>query len=321
MDSGTADGATNVRNAKRRSAQAACKTGLPMSRKLTALILHVGAGRFPKQMDRARNIRKKLEAISAEAYQFLETHSAVETVVEIVRRLEDWPETNAGTGALLPSDGKARLSASLMDGSHMCFSGVINTEKMKNPILLAQLLQNERDRILTSSGAERFAREKGFTSIDPRTKESLDRWRALKKTQQKGMKYGTVGACALDRRGRLAAATSTGGRGMERVGRVSDSALPAGNFANSYAAVSATGLGEDIVEEALASTLVVRATDWKNLEKSFSRTFKEARKRKRRFAAIGLDRRGNLSWAHTTDLLYYVYHTPTRRGVFPFHLP
>ena len=286
-----------------------------MPRKPIALILHAGAGRYPKDLARAGKFQKKLGEILKEGHQFLSRHSAAETVVEIVRWLEDWPETNAGTGAMLQSDGSARLSASLMDGHLMRFSAVINVEQIKNPILVAELLQKEEDRILASEGANLFARKKGFKLFDPRTKESLERWQYFLKSKHYE-KYGTVGACALDRKGRLAAATSTGGKGMERVGRVSDSALPAGNFANAYAAASATGLGEDIVEESLTSTLVMRAADLKSLEKSFRETFVEMKKRKRRLAAIGLDKKGEAFWNQTTEILYYAFKTPSSSGIF-----
>ena len=283
---------------------------MPINR--IALVIHAGAGLYPKNLERAKNIQKKLNEFCERGYHFLKNHAALETAVEVTRWLEDRPETNAGIGAMLQSDGVARLSASLMDGYKMCFSSVINIEKIKNPILVASLLQKENDRILASDGAFCFAKEKGFKVFDPRTKESVKRWRALGKKNH----YGTVGVCALDSKGRLAAATSTGGRGMERVGRVSDSAFPAGNFANSYAAASATGIGEEIVEEALASTLVTRATDWKDLEHSFQETFKQVKKRKRKLAAIGADRTGKIFWAHTTEILYYAFQNDLGSGTF-----
>lgn len=285
--------------------------------KSIALILHAGAGRNPKDLRHVAEIQSKLAEIVKDGYRFLRKHTAVETVVEVVRRLEDWPETNAGTGAMLQADGKARLSASLMDGSKMRFSGVINIEKIKNPILVAELLQHERDRLLASDGAFRFAREMGFKPYDPRTKESLKRWQQWKKEKREG-KFGTVGACALDSKGRLAAATSTGGKGMERVGRASDSALPAGNYANAYTAVSATGLGEHIIEESLASTIAIRAADLKNLRQAFRITFEEAKRRNRRFAAVGLDQKGNALWAQTTGILYYAFKTNSGFGTFNF---
>ncbi len=315
-------------------------------RTVPTLIIHAGAGIYPKNIDRAKKIQEKLRNLSEKGYQFLKNHSAVDAALEITRQLEDWPETNAGIGSVLQSDGKARLSAALMDGSRMRFSGVINIEQIKNPILAAGLLQKERDRVLAGEGAEKFAWEKGFKLCDVRTKERLKQWKTwLKtpspsplplsgregngssphpnvsdKTSGEGVsrgKFGTVGVCALDSKGHLAAATSTGGKGMERAGRVSDSALPAGNYANLFAAVSATGLGEDIIEEALASTIAVRARDFKNLAKAFQKTFAEARKRKRLFGAIGVDRSGNIMAAKTTGILYYAFQTRKKSGVFP----
>ena len=286
-----------------------------MPSKRISLVIHAGAGSYLKNLERAQRIQKKLKQICEEGSRFLKNHSAVETVSEVVRRLEDWPDTNAGTGAMLQSDGKARLSASLMDGCLARFSGVINIEEIKNPILVATLLQKEPDRVLTAQGAARFAKEKGFKRFDPRTEKSIRHWGMLRKTKKMGS-YGTVGACALDRFGRLASATSTGGKGMERVGRVSDSALPSGNYANHFAAVSATGLGEDIIEESLASTLVIRATDSNNLERSFQTTFAQMKARKRRLAAIGVDRKGNVFWNKTTDILYYAFYTSTHSGYF-----
>ncbi len=292
-----------------------------MPAKKIALSIHAGAGTYPKNLDRTKKIQKKLGQLCQKGYRYLRTHTAVETVAEIVRWLEDWPETNAGTGSMLQSDGTARLSASLMDGKEGKFSGVINIEKIKNPILVAKLLQMEKDRVLSDEGAQGFARKKGFKSFDPRTKKSIERWKDLLRHNTQPVfqhKYGTVGACALDRHGYLAAATSTGGRGMECIGRVSDSATPAGNFANHYAACSATGIGEDIVDESLASTLVMRATDWKSLEKSFRKTFEEAKERHRKFAAIGLDQNGQAFWNQTTDIFYYSSITPYNSKIFNF---
>lgn len=285
-----------------------------MPPKRPALIIHAGAGSYPKDLKRAKKIQEKLSELCKQGYRYLKNHSAVDTVTEVVRWLEDWSETNAGTGSVLQFDGTARLSASLMDGHLHRFSGVINIEKIKNPILVAKLLQPEKDRILSGEGALKFALEKGFKPFDLQTKESIKRWKKLR--AGKASKFGTVGACALDTNGHLAAATSTGGRGMERVGRVSDSATPAGNFANDYAACSATGIGEDIVEESLCSRLALFANEWKNLKKSFVQTFQEMKARKRQLAAIGLDHNSHIAWGKTTGILYYSYLTSYKSETF-----
>ena len=119
---------------------------------------------------------------------------------------------------------------------------------------------------------------------------------------------GTIGVVALDTNGRLSVGTSTGGKGFERVGRVSDSAMPAGNYANKYAAVSCTGIGEDIIDECLAAKIVVRVTDGMTLEKAMERSFEEAEGRQRDFGAIALDANGKIAWGKTSQTLLAAYH-------------
>lgn len=125
---------------------------------------------------------------------------------------------------------------------------------------------------------------------------------------------GTIGALALDSAGRLAAATSTGGRGFERVGRVSDSGLPAGTYADGRTAVSCTGHGEDIVDEALAVRIAQRVLDGRALAQAFSATFRELAVRRRRTGAIGLDRLGRYRWSSTLPVLFAMAQTPSGRA-------
>src|SRR5208282_3396592 len=71
---------------------------------------------------------------------------------------------------------------------------------------------------------------------------------------------GTVGAVALDDRGRLAAATSTGGMTGKRYQRIGDSPIiGAGTYADDRAcAVSATGHGEMFIRAAVAHDICAR---------------------------------------------------------------
>ena len=119
---------------------------------------------------------------------------------------------------------------------------------------------------------------------------------------------GTIGIVALDAEGKLAVATSTGGKGFERIGRVSDSAMPAGNYANVNAAISCPGIGEDIIDECLAARIVVRVTDGLSLTTAFDRSFQEAQKNNRDFGAIGIDQTGAIAWGKTCDVLLAAYH-------------
>jgi L-asparaginase len=216
--------------------------------------------------------QEALAAIATQAHTYLQTHTALETVVMAVSLLENHELFNAGLGSQIQSDGKVRLSASLMDGKTQRFSGVINIEEVKNPIQVAEQLLEEDDRILSGLGALNYARDKGFGYFNPFTQQRLIEYEA--KLNQKDRK-GTVGCVALDREGNIAAATSTGGKGFEIPCRVSDSATPAGNFANAFAGISCTGVGEDIVSAGLATKIVTRVTDGSTLEQATKKSFAE----------------------------------------------
>ncbi|SFH28552.1 L-asparaginase [Pedobacter insulae] len=213
-----------------------------------------------------------LARIVAQTHQFLQSHTAVETVVFAVSLLEDDRLFNAGLGSHIQSDGKVRLSASLMDGSSQKFSGVINLEDVQHPIQVANLLAQYNDRVLSGEGALNFARKNGFEYFNPITAQRKLEYEA--KLNQNDRK-GTVGCVALDAAGNIAAATSTGGKGFEIPCRVSDSATVAGNFANEYAGISCTGVGEDIVNGALAAKIVTRVTDGLSLQAACDKSFVE----------------------------------------------
>lgn len=237
------------------------------------LIIH--GGFFSESSTNQQTKKAKQDAlleIVKKSYDYLKTHTAVQTVVYATSLLEDDELFNAGLGSQIQSDGKVRLSACVMDGETQKFGGVINIEDVKNPILVAQELMTYDDRVLSGSGALDFARKKGFEYYDPITLQRREEY--TYKLDQRN-RQGTVGCVALDASGCLAAATSTGGKGFEIPCRVSDSATVAGNFANSHAAISCTGVGEDIVSAALAAKIVTRVTDGFSLEQASNKSFLE----------------------------------------------
>ncbi|MEM0541855.1 isoaspartyl peptidase/L-asparaginase [Flavobacterium sp. j3] len=228
--------------------------------------------------------------IVKDSFAYLEKHSAVETVVYATSLLEDDALFNAGIGSQIQSDGKIRMSASLMDATTMKMSGVINIEEVKNPIQVAKVLMTVDDRILSGEGATNFARKNGF---EPFSTEIPQR-RAEYEAKIKSFGMGTVGCVALDNKGRIAVATSTGGKGFEIVGRVSDSATVAGNYCNEFCGVSLTGVGEDIVSGAVAAKIVTRVTDGFTLEQAFEKTFAELKPFDGFAGAIAIDNKGNM---------------------------
>lgn len=234
--------------------------------------------------------QESLKNIVKKAYDYLINNSASETVVYAVSLLEDDELYNAGIGSQIQSDGKIRMSAAIMDGETEKFSGVINIQNVKNPILIAEKLMQEDDRVLGSEGAKKFAIENNFEDFSTETSARKKEY----ETKKKALGTGTVGCVALDKDGKLAVATSTGGKGFELVGRISDSATVAGNFANKYCAVSCTGVGEDIVSNATAVKIVTRVSDGFNIKEAFDKTFEEIKIYDGFAGAIALDKNGNL---------------------------
>ena len=231
-----------------------------------------------------------LERIVRASHEFLKTHSAVEAVVFAVSLLEDDALFNAGIGSQIQSDGKIRMSAAIMDGETQKMSGVINIEEVKNPIQVAQVLMLEDDRVLGGSGATNYARQHGFEEFST----EIPQRRAEYEAKIKSLGLGTVGCVALDAAGQLAVATSTGGKGFELVGRISDSATVAGNYANPFCGVSLTGVGEDIVSNATAAKIVTRVTDGFSLQDAFAKTFDELLPYDGFAGAIAIDSKGNV---------------------------
>jgi L-asparaginase len=121
-------------------------------------------------------IRAHVRDMAHEAFRYLQTHSALETVVQAVRWLEDDPLFNAGTGSSLQEDGCCRMSASVMDGASLRFAAVLNIERVRNPVLVAHASLTERDRVLAGKGAIRFARSRGLGSWDPVTPQRRRQW-------------------------------------------------------------------------------------------------------------------------------------------------
>lgn len=231
-----------------------------------------------------------LKEIARKGFEFLQNHTALETVVYAVSLLEDDELFNAGIGSQIQSDGKIRMSASLMDGSSQKMSGVINIENVKNPIQVAEKLLTYDDKVLGGEGATNFARQKGFDEFSTEIPQRREEYLAKKESTG----TGTVGCVVLDGEGNLAVATSTGGKGFEIPGRISDSATVAGNYANSICAVSCTGVGEDIVSGAVAAKIVTRVTDGFSIGEAFQKTFDELKPFDGFAGAIAIDHLGNV---------------------------
>ncbi len=194
--------------------------------------------------------------------------SSLDAVSAAIVILEDEPKFNAGKGAVFNHDGKNELDASIMDGATLRAGAVANVHRVKNPILLARAVMEKSPHVMmVGDGAEEFAKSIGMQLVDPKYFYTERRWqelqKALKEDEEKkkstASKHGTVGAVALDSKGNLAAATSTGGMTDKRFGRVGDSPIiGAGTYANGKCAVSATGWGEFYIRSVAAHDICAR---------------------------------------------------------------
>jgi beta-aspartyl-peptidase (threonine type) len=180
--------------------------------------------------------------------------SALDAVVTSVRVLEDNPEYNAGHGSALTRDATIETDAAVMDGATQRVGAVGAVPDLGCAVALARQVMESEHVLLVGPAALRFAAEHGIEAA-PAGSLITERARTKLKATLSGS-GGTVGAVAMDRDGRFAAATSTGGISGKRSGRVGDSPIPgAGTWADARCAISATGDGEAILRVALARAI------------------------------------------------------------------
>lgn len=195
--------------------------------------------------------------------------SARRAVIAAVVVLEDDPNFNAGRGAALCADGSVELSASVMNGPNLAVGAMVGLKRTRNPVLAASELMGHAHCLLFGENGDRYAEEAELEMCPLEyfhTEKRLRQWRRFADRSQLHLdhaddgeggdpeeNHGTVGAVACDRRGRFAAATSTGGLINQLPGRVGDSPVAgAGTWANHLCAVSATGTGDTFFRLAFA---------------------------------------------------------------------
>ncbi|BBC74421.1 asparaginase [Altererythrobacter sp. B11] len=243
-----------------------------MTQKSWSLAIHGGAGTMsPDVMTDAqqREYKAALQAaLDAGAAVLARGGAALDAVEAAIVVLEDDPHFNAGRGAVFTYEGVNELDASIMDGRDRSAGAVTGVTHVKNPVKLARAVMEDSPHVfLSREGAEQFAREQGLEIVDAAWFATPERRRQLEELKAKklswfdvDLKYGTVGAVAVDSEGHAAAATSTGGLTGKRWGRIGDSpVIGAGNYADDRAcAVSATGAGEFFIRAGVAHEICAR---------------------------------------------------------------
>lgn len=237
------------------------------------LVIHGGAGAIPKDLDPSRvaGYQHSMNAALTAGHQALAQGKEALDIVELVIRLmEDDPLFNAGKGAVLTANKTHELDASIMCGQTMSCGAVAGVTTVRHPITLARKVMTEtRHVLLAGQGAEAFAELVGVERVDPSyflapgRMEAYERAKARFEANAKPAdeeKKGTVGVVVLDKKGQLAAGTSTGGLTYKKHGRVGDSPIVgAGTYAERHTcAVSCTGTGEEYIRHAVAHEVSAR---------------------------------------------------------------
>jgi beta-aspartyl-peptidase (threonine type) len=223
-----------------------------------AIVIHGGAGGMMRERmspDADKEYRDALQTAMEIGVKILASGgTALDAVEKTVNYMEDNPLFNAGKGAVLNHDGICELDASIMDGSNLGAGAVTCVTDIKNPITAARkVMTNSKHVMFSGTGASQFAKEQGLEIVDPSYFRTEKRYLELQRALQ-NEKRGTVGCCALDRNGNLAAGTSTGGITNKMHNRIGDTPIiGAGTYANNNTcAVSCTGTGEYFIRWTVA---------------------------------------------------------------------
>ena len=252
--------------------------------------------------------------------------SALDAVEATARVLEEDPCFNAGRGSVLAYDGHVELDAAIMDGRDRRCGAVAGLRSTRAPISAARAVMEQSPHVLMSyEGADDFSCEAGLEQVPNRWFVTPERRRQLDELLARGseafdadIKYGTIGAVAVDVNGHVASATSTGGLTAKRWGRIGDSPLiGAGTYADDRAAaVSATGLGEVFIRAAGAHELCARVRlGGQGLQESLDGVLAEIKSLGGNGGLIAVSPTGDAAWGFTTPGMYRGIAGPDGRQV------
>ncbi|XP_063916766.1 isoaspartyl peptidase/L-asparaginase-like [Zophobas morio] len=280
------------------------------------VLVHGGAGDIPDS-----RVPLKIAGVKKAAslgYKILRNGGSVlDAVEEAVKSMEDDEAFNAGYGSVLNLDGEVEMDASIMIGANLNSGAVTVVKDIAHPITLARLVMEKTPHVLLAGvGANRFAKDQGVPTVPPGSLVSKYATEALEDFKEHGDNrteigdVGTVGAVAIDSKGRLAAATSTGGINGKMVGRSSDtSMIGSGTYADDdVGAVSTTGHGESIARYCLAHTIIYEIKNGSSANVATSKALKGMTAKLHNTAgAITISKSGGLGIDFTSRRMAWAY--------------
>jgi beta-aspartyl-peptidase (threonine type) len=294
------------------------------------LVIHGGAGVIERSRitpEKDREIRAALDhALVTAAAVLAEGGDAVDAVEAAVKELEDNPNFNAGRGAVFTYEGRNELDAAIMDGRDRSAGAVTGMTTARHPVSVARAVKDKSQHVLLRGrGADQFSREQGLEQVDNEWFATAERRHQLDEMKSRAgsafdfdLKYGTVGAVALDVNGHVAAATSTGGLTGKRWGRIGDSpVIGAGTYADDRsAAVSATGSGEYFIRAVAAHQLAERVRLLgESLQDALNATLDDIQSLGGNGGLIAVTSKGEAVWGFGTPGMYRGMADATGRRV------
>lgn len=278
---------------------------------MAKLLVHGGAGTIAE--DRRPAYRRGLRAALDAGWAALAAGGdAVEAVLRAVETMEaDAEAFNAGVGGSPNRDGEVELDAAVVDGRDGSAGAVAAVRTAPSAVRLADLVRRSTPHVLlVGPGADAMvtAPIDPATLLTPHTRAAWERWRARRAEADAAppppVGSATVGAVAIDDRGALAAATSTGGVLGKWPGRVGDAPIVgAGTYADAAVAVSCTGRGEAFLRAVTAKALAERLAAGAALEPALRRALADVRAHAGEGGLIAIAADGSVAYGFDTSHL------------------
>lgn len=269
------------------------------------LIIHGGAWDWDDALDQPKSTAI-LEALQIGWDILKNGGSALDAVEKAVNSLEDNPLFDAGTGSHLNADGVVEMDAIIIDASQRNFGAVGAVQRVRYPISLARKVLEETDQnFFVGAGADALASRLGM-SLVPNISLVTEAEQANFFAGNTDGASDTVGAIAMDKDGKIAVATSTGGTPLKPAGRIGDSPLfGAGGYADEYGGAGATGKGENAMRVLLSKHVVDEIRQGKTAQSAAdaSMAYIESVIPNSMIGTIVIDKDGNLGAAHTAPKL------------------
>ena len=220
----------------------------------------------------------------------------LDAVLAVVTQVEDDPNDHSvGYGGLPNEDGVVQLDACVMHGPTRRCGSIGAIERIKNPSLVAKaLMERTNHTFLVGAGAEKFAVDEGFQTMNLLTDDSRKAWLAWKAASSKDWRpgldspdfkknlagmfdkpedlallpwieeviqhppTGTINCLAVNEKGEMSGTTTTSGLAWKISGRVGDSPIiGAGLYLDQdVGGAGSTGRGEENIKICGGHTIV-----------------------------------------------------------------